>query len=211
MDIISPYINTEHRTRVELYPNQMNNDVYKYLKSNLKNNIENKCNKYGYVIKVYKILEYKNGLVDPDNFMATAVYEVTFACRMCIPNVNTKIMCEISRINRELISCTNGPIIVIIHNKNINPANFLIDNNGNLKHIKNNKNDIIKATNIVKISIIAARSDKGGKHIKIYGYLDDIATVEEIDSYKKDISDNSVDELNVDKNLPIEYNNDDFV
>ena len=39
-DVISPYINTEYYTKVDLMPDQMNNDVYTHLKLNLKKNIE---------------------------------------------------------------------------------------------------------------------------------------------------------------------------
>jgi DNA-directed RNA polymerase subunit E'/Rpb7 len=196
-DIISPYINTEYHTKIELYPHQMNNDIYKHLKNNLKN-IENKCNKYGYVVRVYKILEYINGRIDPDNFKASAVYDIKFACRICIPNVKTKIICEISKMSKKLMLGVNGPILAIIHNKHINTSNFSIDYNGNLTYIKDNRNSLIKSNDYIKVSVLAARSNKGDVNIKVFGYLEDIATIDEIASYKKDLQNNAAEDL--DKN-----------
>ena len=60
-DIFSPYINTKLYTNVILYPNQMNNDIYKNLKDNLIKSIENKCFiDYGYIIKVYEFILFSS-------------------------------------------------------------------------------------------------------------------------------------------------------
>ena len=37
-------------------PQQINNDIYINLKNNLKKKVEKKCNKYGFITKIYKIL-----------------------------------------------------------------------------------------------------------------------------------------------------------
>ena len=64
---------------------------------------ENKCNKYGYVIKIFKIIEYDNGVIEPENFMAFAIYNVKYSARLCKPIENTKIICEIEIINKVII------------------------------------------------------------------------------------------------------------
>jgi DNA-directed RNA polymerase subunit E'/Rpb7 len=82
-DIKSPYSDNEYNTCVDLLPHQMNNDIYKHLKSNLQKNIENKCNKYGYVTKLYNIIKYDIGQTFPENFSASVLFKVTFKLYLC--------------------------------------------------------------------------------------------------------------------------------
>ncbi len=54
----SPYIDTELYSRILIRPQQINNDIYINLKNNLKKKVEKKCNKYGFITKIYKILDF---------------------------------------------------------------------------------------------------------------------------------------------------------
>lgn len=185
-DIISPYINTEYHTRVDLLPYQMN-DVYKNLKSNLKKDVEKKCNKYGYLVKVFKITEYSEGVIEPENFMASAVYKIKFSCRMCIPSVKTKLICVISQTNKALIVAENGPIIILVTIKNINMKKFELDNNEVLNYKNNNNMTKLKPKDMIKITILAMKFNKGDNNIKIIGFLEDMATKEEKEMYYNDL------------------------
>lgn len=187
-NINSPYINTEYHTRVDLVPYQMNNDVYKNLKINLKKDIEKKCNKYGYVVKVFKITDYSHGIIEPENFLASAIYNVKFSCRMCIPSIKTKLICVISNTNKALIVAENGPIISVITTKNVNYTNFIVDNNGILNHKKKDgTSQQLKSKDIIKITVIATKFNKGDNNIKIFGFLEDIASKEEKEMYYSDL------------------------
>lgn len=186
-DIISPYINTEYHTRVDLLPHQMNNDVYKHLKMNLKKEAEKKCNKYGYVVKVFKITEYLEGTIEPENFMASAFYNIKFSCRMCIPSVKTKLICVISKMNKALIVAENGPIFSLITIKNINTNNFELDNNEILNYKKDNKMEKLKPKDMIKITVLAIKFNKGDNNIKIIGFLEDMASKEEKEMYYNDL------------------------
>ena len=53
--LVLPIINTVLSTRVSLFPNQMNNDIYYNLRYNIEKKVQGKCNEFGYVIKVLKI------------------------------------------------------------------------------------------------------------------------------------------------------------
>lgn len=184
-NITSPYINTEYHTCVNLLPHQMNNDVYKHLKINLKNDVEKKCNKYGYLEKVYKITEYKEGNIEPEKFIP--IYKVKFTCRMCIPNINTNLICSISKMNKALIVAENGPIFCLITVKNVNINNFMFDNNDVLNYKNNGVMEKLKPKDIVKINILARKFYKGDNNIKVIGFLDNIATDEEKQIYYNDI------------------------
>lgn len=133
----SPYINTKIYSSVILFPHQMNNKVYINLKQNLERKIVGRCLlNYGFVVKVIEILSYKDGVIEAENTDASALFDVVFSCRLCIPLKNTQIVCQIERVNKLLITAINGPILVIVTNNRINDKVFFKDNNNNIRYKK---------------------------------------------------------------------------
>src|SRR5580700_5186757 len=132
----SPYINTILYTNLMLRPAQFSNNIYKSLKSNLINNLEGKCYKnYGLIVKIFEIMKYDNGIIQPENPTAGALYDVRFSCRLCIPLKKKQIICEVDRMNEILIGLKNGPIIIIIViNGMINKNTFIVDQNRNVRY-----------------------------------------------------------------------------
>jgi hypothetical protein len=63
----------------------MNSDIRIHLKANLKKKVEKKCNKNGYVDEVYKILEYGDGIMKPENLSGNVLYNI------CFKKLNTKL------------------------------------------------------------------------------------------------------------------------
>jgi DNA-directed RNA polymerase subunit E'/Rpb7 len=103
-ELVNPYKNTIFYTRVRLLPVQMNNELYINLKNNLIKKVEKRCNKYGYINKVYKILSYSDGTINPEDFNASAVFDIKYSASSCIPVENTKIVVKIEKIGR-VIEC----------------------------------------------------------------------------------------------------------
>lgn len=180
-NLVSPYRNNKLHTRVMLPPRQMDNNLYINLKINLRKKVERKCNKYGYVSKVHKILEYKNGIIKPENFSAAAVFDVVYSGRICIPIENTQIICQIEKMHKVLIMAKNGPVAAIIKINHINDANFNYTHDRDLVHIKTGKK--IKIGDFVKLTVKAKKFNAGDVKIGIMGFLDDIATKSEINKY----------------------------
>lgn len=176
-EIVCPYFDSELFSRVIIYPNQIDNDIYINLKNNLKKKVEKKCNKYGYITKVYKILDLSEGEVVPENFDASVTYDVKFSCRICLPTINQIIICKVELFNKSLIKATNGPIICIISNNNINSEKFMMDNNGDYIH---KSNTIIKTGTLVNIKINALNFYAGDERILLLGFLDDLPSTKEI-------------------------------
>jgi len=186
-DIFSPYINTKLYTNVILYPNQMNNDIYKNLKDNLIKSIENKCFiDYGYIMKVYELLDYENGCIKAENTSASCTYDVIFSCRLCRPIKNKIIICEVERVNKVLIRLVNGPMFVIITNDRINDKEFFRDSYRNIRYKKDNSTIILNKGDFVKVSIIQYTFNNGDDNIVAIGYLESIANDENIKQYYKD-------------------------
>lgn len=196
-------------TRVILYPHQMNNDIYIYLKSNLVEEVEGKCIKDGYVIKVYKILEYTDGIVEPENFTGSAVYNVKYLANICTILKDTTIVCKISSYipNANFALADFGSMVKIIFTKNerdLNTKAFTLANDKNIIHIATQKK--ININDYVKLQIKSIKFYHNDTIIKCMGYLYDIATVEEISKYS--FSDNNVTRKSEEIKTNIYFNED---
>ena len=192
----NPYINTKLRTNIKLYPTQMNNDIYNNLRRKLIKKLENKCfGEYGYIIKIYKLLTYENGEIEAENITASASFDVTFSCRLCIPLKGITILGEIERLNKELVRIKNGPILAVVTNDRINPEIFFKDNYRNLRYKKNNKSNLLKVGDFVKINIIQTTFYSGDEIIFVLGFLENLADDNEIEQYYKAEYNNEIDKF----------------
>lgn len=178
-DLGNPYYDIEQYERVMLKPEQMNSDILLNLKINLREKVEHKCNKNGYIDQVYKILQYKDGLLTAENLSGGAVYPVKYHCRIYAPLENTKILGEVTLINRDLIVAINGPIRIFILRNEINSSVFDVVNDYQLK----DKKGKLKLNDKVVITIKNRRINPGDKTIKCMGYLCDIASESQIKKY----------------------------
>ncbi len=184
----SPYINTRLFTNVVLNPDQMTNDIYVNMKQNLIREIAKKCYKdYGYITDIYQITDYKDGIIEAENFLSSASFDVTFSCRLCMPLIRKQIICQVDRVTKMLITVVNGPIVVIITNERINDKVFFTDNNNVLRYRKDEGSIVLKPKEFVKITVTSRSFDDGDTKIKTIGYLDDMATENEVNEYYKDI------------------------
>ena len=173
----------------------MNDELYLSLKKNLVEKIEGKCTKDGFIIKVYKIIEYKNGVIEPENFTGSAVYDVMYLAKICSILKETIIVAKITSYvpNAGFALSDFGSIVKIIFTKNerdINSKVFSIGNDKNILHIPTQRK--IGINDYVKIQIKSIKFSPNDVVIKCMGYLDNIATPEEIEkySYKDEFSKN---------------------
>ena len=113
-ELVNPYKNTIFYTRVKLLPYQMNNELYINLKNNLVKKVEKRCNKYGYVNKVYKILSYGDGIMNTEDFSGSAIFDIKYSANTCIPIENTNIIVKIEKMNNMAILAKNGAIKVVL-------------------------------------------------------------------------------------------------
>ncbi len=186
----SPYINTTLYTNLILNPEQFGNAVYKNLKGNLVAKLEGKCYKdYGLITKIFEIQKYENGIIQPENPTAGALYDIKFSCRLCIPLKKKQLICEVDRMNELLVGLKNGPIIVIVATNWINKNVFIIDQNRNIRYKEKDEYHILKAGSLVKVTITSTTFNDMDNCISVLGELDSMASDTEIKSYYNDIYD----------------------
>jgi DNA-directed RNA polymerase subunit E'/Rpb7 len=193
-DIVKPYINTELKTRIVLEPSQMSNDIYINLKTNLKDKVENKCNEYGYVDKVHKIVRYEHGTINPDDFECNAYYDIIYSAKIFIPVEETIIICKIEKIHRPLLMARHGPILSIIKITDLDKDNFKFNNN-KIIHIASQNE--LKVDDYVKLIIRAKKVNLKDTKINVLGFIMDLANDEEIKKYfisETEESDNESDD-----------------
>jgi DNA-directed RNA polymerase subunit E'/Rpb7 len=191
----SPYINTTLVSNVMLNPNQMDNKFYLHLKSNLNNKLVGKCYRnYGFITHIYKLEEISEGIIEAEDPSCSAKIVVKFSCRLCFPPKNKYIICKIDRMNKALISAINGPIKVIITQDKINKENFSSDVDRNIRIKKGYEN--LAPDMIVKILILSSTFGDYDTSILSIGYLQDLATPDEIKLYNEDESNINKDQKN---------------
>jgi DNA-directed RNA polymerase subunit E'/Rpb7 len=178
-NIVSPYKNIKQHTKIKLEPYHMNSDIRNHMKLVLKKKVEKKCNKNGFIDEVFKILEFSDGILIPENLDGSAIYNIAYHCRICIPIENTTIIVTIKMVNPDLIVAINGPMLIFIPKNNVDTIIWDIPENYN--HRKTNKKLVIG--NFVKIQITNKRINQGDSQIKIMGNLQDFATNEEVEQY----------------------------
>ena len=199
------------KTKVILRPDQMNNDLYLNLKSNLIDNVEGKCMSYGFVIKVYKILEYSNCIIDPEDFSGNVVYNIKYLAKICISLVNTIIVGKIFRIsdNEPIIIVRFGNIQNIIISKvenYINLNNFTIINNN---IIYKNTGKKLSINDNVKVLINSVKIINYNNLIMSIGFLNDIPSEQEVTSFGyTDNDDDNIINNNIKNYKELNFNDD---
>lgn len=173
-------------TRVVLNPHQINNELYLNLKKNLMDKIEGKCIKDGYVIQIHKIMDYKNGVIEPENFTGSVIYDIKYFAKVCMALKESTIVAKIVSFipNANLLLAEFGSIIKIILAKNkrdLNEKNFIIGNDKSILHKATQKK--IGINDYVKIQLKSIKFHHNDVVIKCMGYLDDIAYPDEITEF----------------------------
>lgn len=180
----TPYFNVKLYSNVGLYPNQMDNDIYKHLKNNLIQKLQGKCYKsYGYITKIYKIDERSDGKLIAEDSFASAYYNVKFSCRLCKPLKDSIIVCEVMKISKAIIYLKNGPVnVFILDSKNdINHDNFVYDERRNalIANIGGNKGITVVEGVFLKVNVVGIRIEHGASEIVVIGTLEGLASKNE--------------------------------
>jgi len=190
MAIVSPYKDINQYTRIKVDPHQMNSDIRNNMKLILKKKVEKRCNKNGFVDTVYRIVKYSDGELVTENLSGSAIFDIVYHCRLCIPIEHAQMVVQIKVINQELIVACNGPILIFIPKDNIDTNIWDVVNN---YFHKNNKQNL-KINDFVKILILDKRINQGDFQIKSIGKLLDFASDEEINEYYGSIVHDDIEE-----------------
>lgn len=197
----NPYSNKILSTRILVPCTKLNSDIYLNIKNILKNKYEGNCIKYGYISKIFKILDYSENNIDINNLDCSVSYFVRYSARLCYPVENTLIIAKIITMNKQFFVAENGPITNMIKYNNVNESKFKLDEQHNIIIKKTKKK--LDIGNYVKIQIQAKKMYNNDNKIGTLSYLIDIPTQSEIDNFyeKKNRTEDVFDAVNIAEDL----------
>jgi DNA-directed RNA polymerase subunit E'/Rpb7 len=113
----------------------------------------------------------------PENLNSNVIYEISYNCKICIPEVNTIIVAKMSIINQDIVICAVGPLLIFI------PKNYI--ENDKLRIVENEiilieSNSKLKINDYVNILLVDVRINTNDTQIKAIGQLLQGSTEEEI-------------------------------
>jgi len=128
------------KDNIKIKSNLINNDLNSNILNSLKNKFENKCTKYGFILKVINLKIDKEINIELEDNSCDAIFNVDFLIYTCLPIINDVIIVQVLKMENSLMIGKNGPLMCILKEQDnfINKKNFT-NENGKI---------IIKATNI---------------------------------------------------------------
>jgi DNA-directed RNA polymerase subunit E'/Rpb7 len=179
-NLVNPYINTNLAAQVLLRPNQLDNNIYINMKKNLKITLEGKCNKYGFIQMIHKILDHTDGLMVPEDLTGSVLFNVKYSALVCIPIENTNIICKITNVENNLFTAQNGPILIVLKQSDVNTDIFA--NDRGMVMIKG-MNKKLEKGDFVTVYIRNKRYYSGDTTIIAMARLENVPSENEIEKY----------------------------
>ena len=167
-----PYVITIINDKIVLNASQINKELYNNIKLKLIKEHESKCNQYGFVNKIYKLLDYKKTNI-LDN--GSVLFNIQYQAKICSPKIGDIIDAKINKIHIGLISASNGPIRIWINTSNkINVDNLSINLNKELVH--NKTKNVLKPDDNIIVRILDVEFLPNDTDIRVYAYLENLKT-----------------------------------
>jgi DNA-directed RNA polymerase subunit E'/Rpb7 len=203
----NPYITTYLESSVRILPKEMDNNIRKYIKTNIEKDHIGKCfQDYGFVSEVHEIEIISDGRIIPEDPMCCALFDIRFSATLCRPVNHTSLIAKIIGMSQKLIILSYGPLQIIIKTANsINNDMFTYNQNLSRwivkkknkddKDDRDNKDDkknvqkyiVLKNEMYVKVKILNKKIVDKTKQIICMGFMEDIATDKEIEQSIKDM------------------------
>ena len=151
------YFHTQINRRVSLNPRFLDVDFAKYIEKIVKNNVEGRCIKEGYVVPGTTIvLERSMGNINNNQFNGNIIYDVKIGVKICNIPVNSVVKAPIIKMNKLGLLAELGPLMIIVP-----------------KEIHNNKDAFkdIKIGDEIELLIIGKTFELNSKKISVYARL----------------------------------------
>ena len=109
------YFYTQIKKRVSLNPRYLDENFPAYIEKIVKNNVEGKCIKEGYVVpNTVIILKRSIGNMNNNQFNGNIMFDITIGAKVCNIPVNSVIKASVKKINKLGILAELGPLMIIV-------------------------------------------------------------------------------------------------
>jgi DNA-directed RNA polymerase subunit E'/Rpb7 len=151
------YFHTQINRRVSLNPRFLDLDFAKYIEKIVKNNVEGRCIREGYVVPGTTIvLERSMGNLNNNQFNGNIIYDVKIGVKICNIPINSIVKAPIIKMNKLGLLAELGPLMIIVP-----------------KEIHSNKDAFkdIKIGDEIELLIIGKTFELNSKKISVYARL----------------------------------------
>ena len=146
--------------RVAVKPSEMNRDIDTTLKNHIKDMVEGKCIKEGYVKPgSVKLIKKSPGVAMQDQFNGNILYNVEYTCDICDPKEGQEFECQVTNINKMGILASGGD----------GALNVLL---ARAHHIDNEEFTEINEYDRINVSVIGIRKEYGDNQISVIAKLE---------------------------------------
>jgi DNA-directed RNA polymerase subunit E'/Rpb7 len=109
------YFYTQIKKRISLNPRYLDENFPAYIEKIVKNNVEGKCIKEGYVVpNTVIILKRSIGNMNNNQFNGNITFDITIGAKVCNIPVNSVIKASVKKINKLGILAELGPLMIIV-------------------------------------------------------------------------------------------------
>ena len=159
------FVPVEGETSIRLEPKDLNNKIDDKILRHLKNEMEGKCVKQGFVReKSLKILKRSMGHGQTEQFQGSVVFHVTYSMEICNP-LQGAVM-EVQAVNINKMGVLAG-----LPYEQSSPLNVML---AKQHHIDNEEFEGIKLDDIFKVRVVGSRFEYGDTQISIIAVLENI-------------------------------------
>lgn len=109
------YFHTQIKRRVSLNPRYLDENFPQFIEKIVKNNIEGKCIKEGYVVpNTVVILKRSMGNLNNNQFNGNILFDLIIGAKICNIPVNSVVMAVVKKINKLGILAELGPLMILV-------------------------------------------------------------------------------------------------
>ena len=109
------YFYTQIKKRISLNPRYLDENFPAYIEKIVKNNVEGRCIKEGYVVpNTVVILKRSIGNMNNNQFNGNITFDITIGAKVCNIPVNSVIKASVKKINKLGILAELGPLMIIV-------------------------------------------------------------------------------------------------
>ncbi len=165
-------------TVIQLLPGEFNNSIDDILLEKLKNKVEGKCDKNGYIKPdSVSIIRRSMGKVLQGHFNGSCSYRISYKVDICNPVEGMMVKAIVRNINKMGLFCE-------LHDVEPSPLTIIL---AKQHHLKNESFEKIKINDVINIEIIGIKFNYNDTQISCIGRLSsDGKTLEENMEYSED-------------------------
>ena len=175
------FISTKIKSSLSVEPKDLNSNLNKKIIKKIKQDIEGKCIKNGYVKKnSVKLIKRSLGQSLTSHFNGNVIFHIEYLVELCNPLEGASIECIVINSNKmgvlaEIIGVDDSPLNILLAKQH---------------HIDNAEFEDLRDRDIIKIRVLGKRYEFGDSNITIIGLLES----EYQKQYNETLKDNDIDE-----------------